>query len=142
MNRVINNQDLFWVPKRFLIYELKSIKKVVGFADWDVGLHLLNNQQIQLMNKQYRSKDKPTDVLSFPFNEISQPGKLSMISNDQVAIKDLGDIFLSLEYAISSARATNVNNYDWIRVLLVHSICHLLGYDHIKDSDYLIVSSF
>ncbi|OMJ30343.1 Endoribonuclease YbeY [Smittium culicis] len=172
MNRIVNSQAMYWVPKRYLKKELANIKKVTGFIEWDIGLHLVDNSQIALLNSQYRNKDRATDVLSFPFNnsypDIIKPEvdnsanssdrkllpshaiekhiagmktstNVSIQDNDTEIVKDLGDIVLSVEYAINDSKQNNENALAWTRILLVHSFCHLLGYDHEKEQDYVKV---
>ncbi|OMJ23078.1 putative ribonuclease [Smittium culicis] len=174
MNRIVNSQAIYWVPRRYLRKELASIKKATGFTEWDIGLQLVDNSQIALLNSQYRNKDRPTDVLSFPFNNtypeiikpdvensanssdrklpprhtiekrIDSPNTTTNIpfqDSESEIVKDLGDIVLSVEYAINDCKQNNENILDWTRILLVHSFCHLLGYDHEKEQDYLKVRS-
>jgi probable rRNA maturation factor len=81
----------------------------------------LNNKQMQTYNRKYRKKDYPTDVLSFPVNE-AVDGK-----------RYLGDLLISVPKAASQALEKGHSLSREIRILLLHGILHLLGYDHETD---------
>ncbi|PVU85051.1 hypothetical protein BB561_006988, partial [Smittium simulii] len=138
MIRIINQQKKLWVSKRLIKHQLCQIQRATGFLGWDLGLYLVDNQAIQTLNCKYRKKDKPTDVLSFPFHEQSLTTKLKPELFTDQEYMNLGEIVLSLEYANEAAKNKNDILIDWINTLLVHSFCHLLGYDHETDSDFLI----
>lgn len=87
----------------------------------DIDLILVDNQTIQDYNYQYRDKNEPTDVLSFPID-------------DNMPHAPLGSIIISLEYAnnIAAKLAHSLDNE--VSLLLIHGILHLLGYDHEIDN--------
>lgn len=94
--------------------------------DAEVSVTFVNNHEIQTLNNQYRSKDYPTDVLSFP---LAEDGNFEKNLNGAYM---LGDIVISIEKAMEQA-----NNYGHtlqreIGFLTVHSMFHLFGYDHEK----------
>ena len=96
-----------------------------GF-DYDVELSVsfLNNEQIKELNKQYREKDCATDVLSFPmYSNVSE-------INEAFSPVPLGDIVISLERAYLQGHHLNHSFYQEVAFLTVHSVLHLLGYDH------------
>lgn len=99
----------------------------LGVADHEVSVVLVDDDQIQLINKQYRHKNAPTNVLSFPFIE----GADRSIS--QVPVKELGDIFISLETAAREAKEFNQTFHQRMTWLLLHGMLHLQGYDHEKS---------
>ncbi|HET6373042.1 MAG TPA: rRNA maturation RNase YbeY [Candidatus Polarisedimenticolia bacterium] len=74
------------------------------------------------LNKTYRRKDRPTDVLSFPSNEISEGGR-----------RHLGDIVISSDAARRQARRRGHSAKQEVRILMIHGYLHLLGYDHETD---------
>lgn len=76
----------------------------------------VDNKQIHEMNKTYRSVDKPTDVISFP--------------NDEVDDDSLGDIFISIDQAKLQAKDYGHSIEREIGFLAVHGYLHLIGYDH------------
>jgi probable rRNA maturation factor len=75
------------------------------------------DREIHVLNRQYRQKDKPTDVLSFPLADEVQPSLL-------------GDVVISVETAARQARRRHHSLREEIQILLIHGILHLLGYDH------------
>ena len=86
----------------------------------EVSVTLTDNQGIWELNRTYRNVDRPTDVLSFPlFDEAGENGKTV-----------LGDIVLSLERAEEQAQAYGHAVQREVAFLCVHSVLHLLGYDH------------
>ncbi|MFA6066402.1 MAG: rRNA maturation RNase YbeY [Candidatus Babeliaceae bacterium] len=103
------------------------------YSDYDLGIWITTNKTIRLYNKTYRHKDKATDILSFMNYPQLQAGKrIRPIDGD----KNLGDLIISAEYVVQEALKYNVTLEQRLQVLLVHGICHLLGYDHIEDADY------
>ncbi|MDP4001446.1 MAG: rRNA maturation RNase YbeY [bacterium] len=87
----------------------------------ELGLYLVLPERSQELNKQYRQKDKPTDVLSFPLNEHGL---------EEYGILPLGDIFICLEVAQQQANEMNIPPNQELARLAVHGLLHLLGYDH------------
>jgi len=106
----------------------------LGYGDFDLGILLTDNKSIHAFNSTYREKDKPTDILSFPYYPDLKPGE--RIVPDTEDDRNLGDIIISPEYVKSDLERWDQSFEQRMRVLLVHGICHLLGYDHIKDEDY------
>ncbi|MBP0990429.1 MAG: rRNA maturation RNase YbeY [Oscillospiraceae bacterium] len=91
----------------------------------EVSVSFVDNEQIRALNNEYRKKDMPTDVLSFPLGE---NGKYDI--NLETGAKMLGDIVISMEKAIEQAERYNHSLRREIGYLTVHSCLHLLGYDH------------
>lgn len=85
----------------------------------------VNNEQIRELNHQYREKDVPTDVLSFPMGENGQYDE-----NHDTGAKILGDIVLSMEKAVEQADRYGHSLEREVGYLCAHSMLHLLGYDH------------
>jgi len=88
----------------------------------EVTVVFLNDKQIRWYNNQFRKKDYPTDVLSFPVNETVQ--------NEHY----LGDILISMERTASQAQEKNHPVEKELKILLLHGVLHLLGYDHETDN--------
>jgi probable rRNA maturation factor len=82
----------------------------------------LNDRQIRWYNKQFRKKDYPTDVLSFPVRET--------VENEHY----LGDILISMERTTVQAREKRHPVKRELKILLLHGVLHLLGYDHEVDN--------
>ena len=89
----------------------------------NIDLLLTGDDEIQELNSQWRNKDKPTDVLSFP-------------SDEDVAFGDfLGDIVISYGVMSRDAEKMGKTRPAHFKHLLVHGFLHLLGYDHLNDED-------
>jgi probable rRNA maturation factor len=97
--------------------------------DAEVSLVLVDNEEIQQYNKLYRTKDVPTDVLSFP-----QYTSLEAIKATDEKLY-LGDVIISTEKVIEQAKDYNHDESREIAYLFVHSILHLLGYTHDATED-------
>ncbi len=95
----------------------------VGSAE--VSVSFLDNPQIRQLNAEHRNIDTPTDVLSFP---LGTDGKYD--TNPETGAKMLGDIVISLEQAHAQAENYGHSLRREIAFLTVHSMLHLLGYDH------------
>jgi len=94
----------------------------------EVSIAMITNGQMQALNKQYRGKDKPTNVLSFP---ASLDGSCPL----------LGDIVLAFKVAEQEAVAKNITMTDHVSHLLIHGFLHLLGYDHETDADAQVMET-
>jgi probable rRNA maturation factor len=94
---------------------------------YEVSISFIDNRQIRSLNRQYRNKDAETDVLSFPLGE---SGVYDV--NPETGAKSLGDIVLSLEKAAVQAKTYEHSFKREVAYLIVHSMLHLLGYEHEK----------
>lgn len=109
------------------------------FADWltralaiEVSVRLTDDAEIHGLNRQYRDKDKPTNVLSFP---MVQPDLLEGLANSDDGEVLLGDIVLARETCAREAAEKEVAFADHATHLIVHGTLHLLGYDHMGDAE-------
>ncbi len=98
--------------------------------DADVSVTLCDNEYIRRLNKQYRGKDKHTDVLSFPLYE---DGDFDI--GECISCAMLGDIVISLERAKEQALEIGNSFLREIAFLAIHSTLHLLGYDHERSKE-------
>ncbi len=94
------------------------------------SLLFTTDEEVHALNKQWRHKDKPTNVLSFPMLERDDLLDLSKDGPPEM----LGDLALSYETCASEARDKNVSLSDHAAHLIVHGLLHLAGHDHV-DSD-------
>ena len=92
-----------------------------------LSIHLVGEKKIRTLNKTYRGKDRPTDVLSFGMEDAAET-----INKER---RDFGDIFLCLPYIRRQALSFEVPFVEEIKRMLIHGILHLLGYDHEKRQD-------
>lgn len=93
--------------------------------NFEVSVSFVNNEEIHRLNKEYRNIDRPTDVLSFPLG-----GNGSYDVNNETEALLLGDIVISIETALKQAEIYGHSLEREIGFLTVHSMLHLLGYDH------------
>ena len=115
-------------PKKYLNKKLKKIyKKIIFFKKKKVIFTILltNSYNMKKLNERFRKKNKPTDVLSFPFFQ-----NLSLKKKEIY----IGDIAISYEIINSRSKKTNfVHEFDKV---WIHGLLHLIGYDHIKNKDF------
>lgn len=104
--------------------------KECDVADYDVSIALTDDRLIKELNNQYRKKDSPTNVLSFPFIDGADQSSLS-----QIQVRELGDIVISLETAQREAIQYNQTFHQRLSWLLIHGLLHLQGYDHERSQD-------
>jgi probable rRNA maturation factor len=90
-------------------------------VDAELSVALVADAEMQALNRHYRGKDQPTDVLAFALRE-----------GEDAAVHPeiLGDVVISLDTAVRQARQRTISVADEVRTLLAHGILHLLGYDH------------
>lgn len=98
----------------------------------EISLRLTSDAEVHGLNRDYRGKDKPTNVLSFP---MVQPDLINTLSNADDGEILLGDIVLAYETCAREATERNVPLEDHAAHLIVHGILHLLGYDHMNDAE-------
>lgn len=98
----------------------------------EVSVKLSDSDEVQQLNADYRGKDKPTNVLSFPL--VPKDMLVTLTNSDDGEIL-LGDIILSHQVCAAEANAKGIALEDHATHLLVHGMLHLLGYDHIEESD-------
>lgn len=96
----------------------------------EVSILLSDDVFIQKLNHRYRQKDAPTNVLSFPQNDL-EAGNYSDIDGDSMM---LGDVVLSLDTLIREAEEQDKPLQDHATHLLVHGLLHLIGHDHIDPT--------
>ena len=99
----------------------------------DVNVLIVSLQEIQSINEQSRGIDSATDVLSFPYYEYDEPGvfKGEIYEGEE---NILGDIMLCADKIISQAAEYGHSQRRELSFLVVHSMLHLLGYDHIEEA--------
>ncbi|MEX0671956.1 MAG: rRNA maturation RNase YbeY [Candidatus Babeliales bacterium] len=137
MISIKNNQHKIAINESHLKKDVQIILDALGYPDFDIGIWLTTNATIRKYNRNYRHKDVPTDILSFPFYpELKAGQKIKAASTDE---QNLGDLIISLEYVQSDAKKLGITFNDRMKRLLVHGICHLLGYDHLTDKEYQIM---
>ena len=107
----------------------------------EVSLLLTTNEEIHRMNLELRDVDRPTDVLSFPMIDFAVPGNFDGLEeredcfDPETGELSLGDIVISKEKVLSQAEAYGHSVLREYAFLIVHSVLHLTGYDHMEPSE-------
>lgn len=117
----------FWHKKLFkkIANETIDLLKIKG--DCEINVILVNNEMIKEISKEYKKKDKATDVLSFP----AEWKKLSPL----IGYNMLGDIYISYEKIASQAKEYNHSKKREWAYLFAHGVLHLCGYDHMTENE-------
>lgn len=96
---------------------------------YSISVIVVGDKTMRQLNKQWRKKDRPTDVLSFPFLEDK-----ALIAPIQKQ-KELGEVVVNFEQAARQAKERGHSLRHELAVLYVHGVLHLLGYDHGKSNE-------
>lgn len=124
-----NQQNVMKIPTGVRMLVRRCCKAVLaneGFTDSaEISVTFVDDETIHELNKKHRNIDKSTDVLSFPMGENGE-----FDTNLDTGAKVLGDIIISIEHAFAQAEKYGHTLQREIGFLTVHSLLHLLGYDH------------
>ena len=104
----------------------------------EINVLITNDEGIRIINRTSRDLDKPTDVLSFPmfqFEPGNPPSDWMDYQDPATGLCPLGDMCISLERAVAQAQEFGHSTRREIGYLTIHSMLHLLGYDHIEKED-------
>ncbi|MGN9864604.1 rRNA maturation RNase YbeY [Bacillus swezeyi] len=120
--------------------QLAEIEKLLQFSakeenvadQAEVSVTIVTNEEIQQINKEYRGKDYPTDVISFALEEDGE-GEVQIIGADMPTV--LGDIIISADKAKEQAEEYGHSLMRELGFLTVHGFLHLLGYDHLTEEE-------
>jgi len=110
----IDNKTSYEVDAHFL----NTI--VVSLTNKEIELVITDNKDIQMINKEYRGIDKPTDVLSFPYEDMP--------------MTPLGSIVISIDYVQEKSIEFRHTQNDEFALLFIHGLLHIMGYDHEIDN--------
>ncbi len=97
-------------------------------GDYEVSISIVDDATIHEYNKQYRGVDRPTDVISFAFNDFNDN-----IIYEKEVVDVLGDIIISIDTAKRQAKEYGHSLKRELAFLYTHGLLHLLGYDHVKS---------
>lgn len=117
----------------------QTILRHLDYKDFDLGIWLTTDATIRKYNKQFRNKDKATDVLSFPYHPDLQAGERINVITDED--KNIGDMIISVEYVYANKHNLAGSFEQRMDIMLVHGICHLLGHDHIEDNEFEVMQT-
>ena len=104
----------------------------VSMPTFEIAIRLTSDDDVQSLNRDYRGKDKSTNVLSFSMHEPQEVGALSAATDPEIM---LGDIVLAHGVCVAEAEARGVSVEAHATHLIVHGTLHLLGYDHMGDAE-------
>lgn len=109
--------------------------KLDGYFIFEINL--VDIDTIHKINREYRNIDRPTDVISFAFEDDFEGESKIVLNNDLP--RDLGEIFICSEACLYQAREFNHSLDREVTFLFTHGLLHLLGYDHMKEEDEKIM---
>ncbi|MDD8027301.1 MAG: rRNA maturation RNase YbeY [Acidobacteriota bacterium] len=124
MIEILNRQTRRRVDRAGLARLLRRLTRFYGIRKPSLSLVLVGDDAIRRLNRTYRGKDKPTDVLSFPVMEPTPEGDFH-----------LGDIMISVPRAEKQARELGHGLKHEIEFLAVHGFLHLLGFEHFRGHE-------
>lgn len=124
-----------------------ALKEEEVFVDCEISMLFVDNEEIREINNETRGIDRATDVLSFPMLDYEDKKVFKEVYKDKnfdITFMDgeelvLGDIVLSLERALEQSKEYNHSFEREACYLVVHSVLHLLGYDHMEEDDKKIM---
>lgn len=133
--------DIFSIQQQLVSAVIrKCIEAVISAenvsAACEINVLVTNDRGIQAINKASRNLDKPTDVLSFPMFQLeagNPPSDWSEYLDPETGLCPLGDMAISLERAVAQAKEYGHSSRREIGYLTIHSMLHLLGYDHLDE---------
>jgi probable rRNA maturation factor len=109
-----------------------TLPECISIVSPEVSVVLANDSMLSALNREYKNKKGPTNVLSFP--QIDE-------NSNQHNISTIGDIVLSLDTIMTEAEEQNKKLEDHITHLLVHGFLHLVGYDHENEQDASVMEA-
>ena len=121
--QIINGQKKLKTDLRRFRRSVRLILKALDCTDRELNIFLTDDAGIQVLNRDYLGKDKPTNVISFAMTE----GDIHIAGEDAI----LGDVIISLETARRDAEKGGLSLEQELDFLMIHGILHLIGYDHI-----------
>jgi probable rRNA maturation factor len=117
----------FVVRQSTLAHLAEHVLSAVGESRSELSLELIGDRRMRRLNREYRKKDRPTDVLAFPIREAVMPRGMYPVT------QMLGDVVISLPTAVRQAKEAGRSIDDELVMLLVHGVLHLCGYDHERN---------
>ncbi|MFH1461654.1 MAG: rRNA maturation RNase YbeY [bacterium] len=135
-----NSQKKIQINENQITKNLNEILDKINYKNFDINIWFTTNNTIKKYNKNYRKKNKATDILSFPFYEKLKAGEQILASSKDEQI--LGDIIISLEFCKKYAAKNKLNFSDYLIRIIIHGIAHLLGFDHLTDEQFEKMKKF
>ena len=128
-----NVDEPFWAKEMPLFRKniLKAATETLNTAykskknNLEVSFLLTSDSNIRLLNKNYRNKDRSTNVLAFPMNQ-------NNFGEDYI----VGDVVISLQKILSESKKLKIQKYKYLSQITIHGVLHLLGFDHKSNKQY------
>lgn len=128
-----NVDEPFWAKEMPLFRKniLKAAKETLNTAfnskknNLELSFLLTSDSNIRLLNKNYRNKDRSTNVLAFPMNQ-------NNFGEDYI----VGDVVISLQRILSESKKLKIEKYKYLSKITIHGVLHLLGFDHKSNKQY------
>lgn len=142
MNHKINIQFDIFTPRQLIVTNvirrcIEAVLDAEGItADCEINVLVTNNKGIHAINKASRGIDTETDVLSFPMFQLeagNPPADWEAYLDIETGLCPLGDMCISLEKATTQAKTYGHTTRREVGYLTIHSVLHLLGYDHLDE---------
>jgi probable rRNA maturation factor len=130
---ILNRQRTARLARRPLELFLRRVWDELGLEGTEVTICLVSDAEIARMNAAFRGKKVPTDVLSFPATEDRRPLRINSVRRGPGKKGYLGDVAISPATAGRNAKTYGRTLGNEIRILMLHGVLHLLGYDHETD---------
>ncbi len=145
MIEITNDQTAVDVKIGDLKKDAQYLLDLINYADFDLHIFLTTPAKIQEFNKEFRGKDAATDILSFAYYPDLKPGQritLPLTDPDAQDEKYLGDIVICPEFVKNDLPNWKPESFEQhMQVLLVHGVCHLLGYTHDTEKNETIMQA-
>ena len=136
MTLYIDNRTTFEWDEKWEKIVQKAVRTSLDHEEFEseceISISIVTNNEIQKLNKEFRNIDKETDVLSFPQLTFEEGEIADINENDEII---LGDIVISIDKAKQQSEEYGHTLQREIAFLTVHSMLHLMGYDHMKEQE-------
>jgi probable rRNA maturation factor len=139
---VVVSQDAIWGADDWESLGSRAVSAAISASQFailiriepmiEISVRLSDDLEVQKLNLDYREKDRPTNVLSFP---MLTPNEIHALDGNAVPEVLLGDIILAHSVCAREAEERGISVQDHATHLIVHGTLHLLGYDHIGDEE-------
>lgn len=134
-NNVLKMSELIFNDENIIKLSCLSDKK---YKSVSFDIVLTDNDEMHRINKEYRQKDKPTDVITFAMFADSPENERYILDGDV----NLGEIIVSLDKIEEQSKDNNISFLEELYYIISHGILHLLGFDHQTDEDYKFMVNY
>lgn len=132
MNDISLNNSTKYAIESICIEIVNEILTIQEIDNASLSINLVTDEEIREINLEYRNIDRPTDVITFSYEEDES-------FNDLFDERELGDIFIAVDYVFSNSKKYSHSMAREMSFVLAHGVLHALGYDHITKEDEKIM---